>query len=99
MDQQLTAPGQAESASRGHELSYDGKGGEIAKIALTNGLLGLVTLGVYRFWGKTRLRRYLWSHVSLDGDRLEYTGRGIDLHPDRRRRLHAGRPLPPAAGL
>lgn len=79
MDQQLTAPGQAESASRGHELSYDGKGGEIGKIALTNGLLGLVTLGVYRFWGKTRLRRYLWSHVSLDGDRLEYTGRGIEL--------------------
>lgn len=79
MDQQLTAQGLGDSAPRNYSLTYDGKGGEIGKIALTNGLLGLVTLGVYRFWGKTRLRRYLWSHVVLEGDRLEYTGRGLEL--------------------
>ena len=79
MDQQLTAPGLGDSAPRSYSLTYDGTGGEIGKIALTNGLLGLVTLGVYRFWGKTRLRRYLWSHVILEGDRLEYTGRGLEL--------------------
>ena len=79
MDQQLTAPELGDSAPRSYALTYDGKGGEIGKVALTNGLLALVTLGVYRFWGKTRLRRYLWSHVSLEGDRLEYTGRGLEL--------------------
>jgi len=38
-----------------------------------------VTLGFYRFWGKTRLRRYMWSHLRLLGDRLEYTGTGKEL--------------------
>lgn len=58
---------------------YDGQGGQVAGIALMNGLLGLVTLGIYRFWGKTRLRRYLWSQVSFGGDRMEYTGRAREL--------------------
>lgn len=60
-------------------LIYDGRLGELYKIFLVNFLLGLVTLGIYRFWGKTRMRRYLWSHVSYDGDRLEYTGTGGEL--------------------
>src|SRR5690606_38318593 len=42
-------------------------------------LLGLITLGIYRFWGKTRMRRYLWSHMAYDGDRFEYTGTGGEL--------------------
>ncbi len=58
---------------------YDGQVGEVAEIALTNGLLGLVTLGVYRFWGKTRLRRYLWGRIGFDGDAFEYTGTGKEL--------------------
>jgi uncharacterized membrane protein YjgN (DUF898 family) len=64
---------------QGHGLGYDGRAGEIFGIALTNGLLTLVTLGVYRFWGKTRLRRYFWGHVSFLGDRLEYAGRAMEL--------------------
>ena len=60
-------------------LSYDGEAGSFAGIAITNTLLSLVTLGFYRFWGKTRLRRYLWSRISLAGDRLEYVGRGKEL--------------------
>ena len=34
---------------------------------------------VYRFWGKTRVRRYLWGRVSFQGDRAEYTGTGREL--------------------
>jgi len=64
---------------QGHGLGYDGRAKEIFGIALTNGLLTLATLGVYRFWGKTRLRRYFWGHVSFLGDRLEYTGRAMEL--------------------
>ena len=60
-------------------LSYDGEAGSFAGIAITNTLLSLVTLGFYRFWGKTRLRRYLWSRISLAGDRLEYVGWGKEL--------------------
>jgi len=53
--------------------------GPLFKIVLTNLLLSIVTLGIYRFWGKTRLRRYLWGHVEIMGDRLEYTGTGKEL--------------------
>jgi len=39
----------------------------------------VLTLGWSRFWGRTRLRRYLWNHLSILGDRFEYRGRGIEL--------------------
>jgi len=49
------------------------------KIVITNLFLTIVTLGIYRFWAKVRLRRYLWGHVEIMGDRLEYTGTGKEL--------------------
>ena len=66
-------------APAGRRLEYDGTRGPVAKIAVSNALLTLVTLGVYRFWGKTRVRRYLWSRISFLGDRAEYTGTGGEL--------------------
>lgn len=42
-------------------------------------LLTLVTLGIYRFWYKARLRRYYWSNTTLGGDGFEYTGTGKEL--------------------
>jgi uncharacterized membrane protein YjgN (DUF898 family) len=59
--------------------AYDGRGGEVLSLALRNAGLTLVTLGIYRFWAKTRMRQYFWSHVSFKGERIEYTGRGMEL--------------------
>jgi uncharacterized membrane protein YjgN (DUF898 family) len=58
---------------------YDGRLGELYGIYLRHLLLMLLTLGWSRFWGRTRLRRYLWNHFSVLGDRFEYRGRGIEL--------------------
>ncbi|RED51231.1 YjgN family protein [Aestuariispira insulae] len=41
--------------------------------------LTIITLGIYRFWAKTKLRRYLWSTVEYDGDRFEYHGTAKEL--------------------
>lgn len=41
--------------------------------------LELVTLGFYRFWLSTDIRRHLWSHTEIDGDAAEYTGRAKEL--------------------
>ena len=41
--------------------------------------LRLITLGIYHFWGKTEVRRKLWSAVQLEGQPLEYTGKGKEL--------------------
>jgi uncharacterized membrane protein YjgN (DUF898 family) len=59
--------------------SYDGRAGELFKIVLANLMLTLVTAGIYRFWAKTRVRRYFLSRASFLGDRLEYTGTGKEL--------------------
>lgn len=50
-----------------------------ALILFVNMLLTIVTLGIYRFWGKVRVRRYMWRHVRLMGDPFEYTGTGGEL--------------------
>ena len=41
--------------------------------------LELVTLGFYRFWLATDMRRHLWSHTAVDGDTAEYTGTAKEL--------------------
>jgi uncharacterized membrane protein YjgN (DUF898 family) len=62
------------------QLVYDGRSGELFVLWLKVLLLGAVTLGIYsRFWGRTRIRRYFWSHVSLLGERFEYDGSGGEL--------------------
>jgi len=61
-------------------LIYDGRVGELFVLWLKVLLLGIVTLGIYsRFWGRTRIRKYFWSHVSLLGERFEYDGTGGEL--------------------
>jgi uncharacterized membrane protein YjgN (DUF898 family) len=48
-------------------------------LSLKNGLLNLITLTLYRFWGKTEVRRRLWSSIHLNDEAFEYTGRGKEL--------------------
>ena len=58
---------------------YDGRLGELYAIYLRHLVLMLLTLGWSRFWGRTRIRRYVWNHLSVLGDRFEYRGRGREL--------------------
>jgi uncharacterized membrane protein YjgN (DUF898 family) len=75
-DTQTIAPPAAAAPSR---PVYDGKLSELYGIYLRHLLLMVLTLGWSRFWGRTRLRRYLWNHFSVLGDRFEYRGRGLEL--------------------
>ncbi len=74
-----TTAGTVDATAQTHALSFHGKGGELFGIYLVNALLSIVTLNVYYFWGKTKLRRYLWSHTQFMGDRFEYLGTGKEL--------------------
>ena len=38
-----------------------------------------VTLGIYRFWLVTDVRRFLWSNTEIAGETLEYTGTALEL--------------------
>lgn len=77
----IIASSRTEAISRPTALSpgYDGSVGEIYKIWLINVLLNMCTLGIYSFWGKTRLRRYNTASFSLAGDRFAYLGTGKEL--------------------
>ncbi|MCW3780563.1 YjgN family protein [Defluviimonas salinarum] len=58
--------------------SYSGGRGPLFGLAFRTALLTLLTLGIYRFWAKTRIRKYIWSSIRLGGDTLEYTGTGLE---------------------
>lgn len=62
-----------------HErVGYEGRPGLVGLLS-KNYFLTLITIGIYRFWAATRLRRYLWSNIRIGGDGLEYTGTGREL--------------------
>ena len=56
-----------------------GRDGEFFGLLFRGALLLMVTLGLYRFWMITDIRRYLWCHVEVNGDGLEYTGTAREL--------------------
>jgi uncharacterized membrane protein YjgN (DUF898 family) len=55
-------------------LSFHGTGGTLFGIHVVNVLFTVLTLGVYYFWGKTRIRRYLFGESAFEGDRFAYHG-------------------------
>lgn len=61
------------------DFEFEGRPGSFLGLAAANLLLTIVTVGIYRFWAKTRVRRYLWSHTRFAGDPLEYRGTGLEL--------------------
>jgi uncharacterized membrane protein YjgN (DUF898 family) len=69
----------AAAAGPVERISYEGQTGAVAAIALQNAFFNLVTIGGYRFWAKTRLRRYFWGNMVYRGERLEYTGLGMEI--------------------
>ncbi|MGB8397740.1 MAG: DUF898 family protein [Bradyrhizobium sp.] len=60
-------------------VAFSGGRGGFFHLVRRGAGLELVTLGFYRFWLVTDIRRHLWSNTAIDGDAAEYTGRGKEL--------------------
>lgn len=60
-------------------LRSDCQNGEFLKIYLVNLFFTILTFGIFRFWAKTRNRRYIFSRMKLLGDGFEYTGTAKEL--------------------
>lgn len=56
------------------QVDFIGSRGALFGLALKTGLWTILTLGFYRFWMKTRLRRWYWSSIRPGGHPLEYVG-------------------------
>mgnify|MGYP003383171532 CR=1 FL=1 len=61
------------------DLRWAGSPWELTGLSFINFLLSMVTLGIYSFWGKTEVRRRIWSSIRLQGEPFHYTGTGREL--------------------
>ena len=59
---------------QGLEVGFTGNRSALFWLALKSGFWTVLTLGFYRFWMKTRLRRWYWSAIRPGGHPLEYAG-------------------------
>jgi uncharacterized membrane protein YjgN (DUF898 family) len=75
VDQAVISP---PSATVPH-ISWVHPPGGFAGLSVLNGVLRILTLGVYHFWGKTEVRQRIWSAVRINGEPLEYRGTGGEL--------------------
>ena len=60
-------------------VSFSGDRGEFRRMVTRGAGLELITVGFYRFWLATDIRRHLWSNTHIDGDAAEYTGSAREL--------------------
>src|SRR3954451_16300333 len=60
-------------------VAFSGERAEFLRLTERGAGLELVTLGFYRFWLATDIRRHLWANTEIDGDAAEYTGRAKEL--------------------
>ena len=67
------------AAGEDRAIRFTGNWREYLPIAITNALLIICTLGIYRFWASARQRRYLWSRTHVIDDCLEWTGTGKEM--------------------
>jgi len=60
-------------------VAFSGDRKQFFHLVLRGAALELITVGFYRFWLATDIRRHLWSNTLIDGDAAEYTGRAKEL--------------------
>jgi len=63
---------------RGVETAFAGRRWPLFRLALGASVLTILTMGFYRFWMKTRLRRYYWSSLRPAGAPVEYVGEPLE---------------------
>jgi len=60
-------------------ISWAGNPWSLFGLCFLNILLIIITVGIYWFWARTEYRRYMWQMVRVNGEPLEYTGKGKEL--------------------
>jgi uncharacterized membrane protein YjgN (DUF898 family) len=60
-------------------VRFTGNGRVLLWLLIRGALLLAITLGIYRFWLATDVRRFLWVNTEVDGDSIEYAGTPLEL--------------------
>jgi uncharacterized membrane protein YjgN (DUF898 family) len=69
----------AGAADASRPIRFIGPERDYWRIVVRGGVLLMVTLGLYRFWLATDIRRFLWANTEIDGNSLEYSGTALEL--------------------
>ncbi|MBI5453611.1 MAG: zinc-ribbon domain-containing protein [Deltaproteobacteria bacterium] len=72
-------PKGGQEAKPSRNISFHGEGLSLLRLYLVSNLLTVLTLGVYYFWGKAKIRRYIYSSTEFMGERFSYSGTGKEL--------------------
>jgi len=70
-----SAPGEPK---RRTEIGWQPPSGMVG-LSFANFFLGIITLGIYHFWGRTEVRKRIWSAIRIEGEPLSYTGTGWEM--------------------
>src|SRR5436305_7871013 len=73
------APAETAPARPPNGARFTGNERAFWRLLVRGAVLLLVTLGIYRFWLTTDIRRYLWSNTELAEESFEYTGTAREL--------------------
>lgn len=60
-------------------VEFHGEGRSLFALRARNLMLTLLTLGVYAFWGRAAVRRYLFGQAEFEDDRLVFHGTGNEM--------------------
>jgi uncharacterized membrane protein YjgN (DUF898 family) len=71
-----TAPPASPGTKVAHFLGHDR---DYWRLLIRGNVLVMVTLGIYRFWLATDMRRFLWANTDVAGESFEYTGTAREL--------------------
>lgn len=77
--EQLTVDAAISPETALNRFNFHGVGGTLFGIQIVNLFLSIVTLGIFSFWGRVRVRQYLMSQTEFAGDRFAYHGTGKEL--------------------
>jgi uncharacterized membrane protein YjgN (DUF898 family) len=69
----------AAASGAARPVRFIGPNKEYWRIVGRGAVLLMVTLGLYRFWLATDIRRFLWANTEIDGTSLEYSGTALEL--------------------
>ena len=75
----VTAPAGQAAAPAAGLVRFLGSNAAYWRLLIRGGLLVICTLGIYRFWLATDIRRFLWSSTEVAGESFEYTGTAREL--------------------
>jgi uncharacterized membrane protein YjgN (DUF898 family) len=65
--------------SLGERIRFTGSRSQYWRLMMRGATLEGVTLGIYRFWLFTDMRRFLWTNTEIGDESFEYTGTAVEL--------------------